>query len=420
MQLRSQNKTIKILRQLSRSVFNALKGASVCNCVNSHHVCLELVVRKELITPKDSDIDAEKRFSFHIVLGSYGTSLNQISLEKMRKSGLLEHIIRWESLCVRLADIQNREPNVTSQPYPTATSFDLVRPPKAKRVKWFHRDDKEMSVDSTIGPLVVTSSGVALSQISALQAPKLTANLCHAVFRRQKDSYVDCYGYIADSERLLGLHQMENQPGFRSAVTLRQVLEWEEQGTLQFRFDERINIALTIALSVLHLYSTPWIAKVMTLDDILFLWQDGQDEPVPSNASSRFQPFVSKHLLESANVGPPTMLGTKRPINTTVLSLGALLVQLIFGEIISDIEMNEEGGINSILSKHKAAASRRDRIREVGGENYEGAVMWCFESAFKIAGLENEDFCQKFYAAVVAPLEKDAEDLKFLAELEDC
>lgn len=69
--------------------------------------------------------------------------------------------------------------------------------------------------------------------------------------------------------------------------------------------------------------------------------------------------------------------------------------------------------LNAMLEKHEAGGKFSDEVLQSGGWNYMAAVKWCLEteSVLGIMGLENEDFCQRFYEAVVARLEKDIQQL---------
>jgi len=98
-----------------------------------------------------------------------------------------------------------------------------------------------------------------------------------------------------------------------------------------------------------------------------------------------------------------------RPVNLAVLSLGALLIQVIIGRGVDTLDMTGIMDMNCITSKHKAGTQLSSEVLENGGDKYDAVVKWCLSKALGVAGLDNEAFCQEFYGAVVAKLKEDAE-----------
>jgi triacylglycerol esterase/lipase EstA (alpha/beta hydrolase family) len=96
-----------------------------------------------------------------------------------------------------------------------------------------------------------------------------------------------------------------------------------------------------------------------------------------------------------------------RPINLAVLSLGALLIQLILGRLENELEVTDNMDISTIVSKREAGRRLEEEILVRGGLHYANAVKWCLDSVYGVSGLQDDKFCQNFYEAVVAPLEDD-------------
>ncbi|KAJ2988698.1 hypothetical protein NUW58_g960 [Xylaria curta] len=146
----------------------------------------------------------------------------------------------------------------------------------------------------------------------------------------------------------------------------------------------------------------------MTLDDIVFMVAGGNRTDHPS--CPFYQPFVVKTVpsipAPQAGTPPTTPASTTqtpyqgRPINLPVLSLGALLLQVIIGRVENGLGMADALDIYSIVSKRERG-SQLEEVLVSGGMNYAAAVKWCLDSVYGVAGLNNDRFCQKFHEEVV-------------------
>ncbi|KAK0732923.1 hypothetical protein B0T26DRAFT_669387 [Lasiosphaeria miniovina] len=240
------------------------------------------------------------------------------------------------------------------------------------------------------------------------------AKVARLIRQLSRSTAVGCYGLVADVEHKFELYPQPNQPEARSFVTLRQVLEESEKGGLSppFGYPEQLKLALALSTSVLHLYNTPWLARIVTLDDVVFLRETSL------NYHSAYQPFVAKDFPPQPNSQPqqmhPPLPARLRPVDLTVLSLGTLLIQIITGRRIADLDFDLGGSsgsgtdLNSVLSKKEAASQLAGPVLQCGGMNYESAAQWCLGSILGVAGLEDDHFCQDFYEGVVARLEGDS------------
>lgn len=182
------------------------------------------------------------------------------------------------------------------------------------------------------------------------------------------------------------------------------MLEGSAETLPPFEYPEKLRLALTLSTSVLHLYSTPWLAKIVTLDDVVFL----RDDPSQVPLYSPFRPFVAKAIPESVNSRPAAFSGTTRPMDLMFLSLGTLLIQIIIGRPIDAINMVGDTNIDSVLGMQAAANEFTGPVMQSGGINYDAAVQWCLRNILGVASLEDDGFCQSFQQAVVSRLEADA------------
>ncbi|KAL1848349.1 hypothetical protein Daus18300_013631 [Diaporthe australafricana] len=155
-----------------------------------------------------------------------------------------------------------------------------------------------------------------------------------------------------------------------------------------FNYTERLKVALALSYSVLHLYKTPWLAKIMTPEDIVFLREE-QDSQQPSYYLDR--PFLSKSLamaLPSTKDQAPHTKG--RPMDLTILSLGLLLIQIMVGRQVDDLGLSPEMRMDSTLEKKRKASEYTSSVMESGGINYADAVQWCLGSILSVACLDDE------------------------------
>ncbi|KAF7548747.1 hypothetical protein G7Z17_g6849 [Cylindrodendrum hubeiense] len=418
---RSQARLNILIRTLARSIFNALYRATTCRCADSHTVCLELVPRNMVIVPSEQDDQVAKDFNFHVVMGPKkerslddpdGDGPEAISSTTKIQKAASDY---WKSLLIRLA-VPGNVPLPAPLPAPSPAPSSIVQVTSvmqgvSRKPKWpislSFRPTREASISATQTLVGVSQRFIMLPSQASTNEPPALSNLCQDVLKRAKEPAVDHYGYITDIERKFGLYPGQGESEFCKAVTLRQVLAGKEPNLPRFDYPEKLRVALTLCASILHLHSTPWLGRLITLDDVVFLRQDG---PLPPHANSLYRPFLIKILREPASSASAPQdfraLNTPRPMNLDMLSLGALLIQVIIGRTDQELDMTATD-MSSILSKNQAGNRLGDQILESGGINYADAVKWCLKSLFGTAGLDNDDFCQKFSVEVVARLEED-------------
>lgn len=183
--------------------------------------------------------------------------------------------------------------------------------------------------------------------------------------------------------------------------------QYEGGGVVKINYIERLKLALALSYSVLHLYKTPWLAKTLDPKDIVFLREQQQ---ASSKAACYFdRPFLAK-TLSSTTPGAARVQQKQvenRPMDFTILSLGILLIQIIVGRQISDLDVTPDMRFQSVLSKKELASEYIASVMENGGMNYADAVQWCLGSIFSVACLDDEKFSQDFYTAVIIKLESD-------------
>lgn len=75
-------------------------------------------------------------------------------------------------------------------------------------------------------------------------------------------------------KRNFALYPRQQPADIGATITLRELLRDHREGRPSFDYVQKLKVALAMARCVLHLYKTPWLARVLTLDDFVFLRAD--------------------------------------------------------------------------------------------------------------------------------------------------
>jgi len=406
---RSQTRLIKLIRGLTSSICNGLRRATTCSCAESHNVCLGLEHRNAVLVPSDSEEQVAKRFDFHLLMA-----------REARIGQQADDDFSWESMQAKLTDnIAPRPLSISTNTSPPALPSNPSR--VSRGVRWSRtlstmlNKETSASPDTQFGTVSATQTLVQSSRALVIQGsvsstaytPGNLSDICRVVLKKGgKNRAMGCYGYITDQERKFELRPLPDLSEGRSTITLRELLSSRQNtGLPPFGYPDKLRVAEALSISILHLYSTPWLPKIVTLDDILFIRGGGTQSP---DTEYSYRPFLTRSLQNEQRCSNPSTLTLSRPVNLTVLSLGALLIQVIIGRVVDDLDMSKAViTMDSILSKHEVGTKFSDEIITNGGINYAAAVRWCLGTVLEVSGLESDEFCQKFYGAVVAKLEED-------------
>ncbi|ETS86232.1 hypothetical protein PFICI_00060 [Pestalotiopsis fici W106-1] len=396
-QHRSQARVIKLLRGLSESIFNAMRSAVTCDCADAHKIGIELATRHAVLLPDDEEEEVAAKFLYNVAIDSVKapTEWNRAKLQ-LDKSTPVPEIIAALPDPVFMAPEKKRKKVAWRA---VISSFESQ--PQTVPVQI------QMKTSETISTLRVDSPCQS-------QATSLISNLCKVFHGKRKAlSQSESYGHISTGQRCFRLSPPVEEPSkFSHTVTLRDILSGltglSEKTIVPFGYEERLQLALTLSNSVLHTYNTPWLAKMLTLDDISFLW--GAEAQIHQEWwKNPYRPFVTQAIpLSSWEASFIRVVDCPRMINTTILSLGALLVQIITGSVEESLELPTTMKMEDFYARRESASRLEAKVIENGGPNYAEAVSWCFDHAIGPSGFQNEKFCQEFYEVVIAKLEEDA------------
>lgn len=367
-------------------------------------MCLELEPRDVVIVPNDKEDEVGEKLTFHVVLATEDTE---------DKGACSPPLVRWESVDIKLSTGYQVPVDISSSPREPSPKPGR----RSRRVGWtkslsFRAEKEPVTARTSFSllsaqTLVETTQRTSLSSLQSTYAPA-GIGLCQLI-KSPEGRQRERYGYIWDGiDRKFELRPPEGIPitEGRTIITLREVLDGPNgnPGLSPFGYPEKLRVALTLAVSVLHLFKTPWLPNIFSLDDVYFLMeQDG---------TSTYHPFLSKRFKEDVpSVSQLVVSSSPRPVNVTVLALGALLIQVMLGKVVETLNMDkgvESLDMDSVLFKYEAGSRLSGEVLTCGGINFADVVKWCLGAVLEVAGFDNDEFCQKFYGAVVTKLEEDA------------
>ena len=545
----SRTHVIRLLRNLAKSLFDALKSAAAsCCCPQPHKAYLELVVRDlAFIRNLDTEDRLAKEVPFHVVLTSM---VMEKTLPEPEKIPLLPSRVRWTSFRLQCEDFALLSPTPTvatsstlslassgttlqasgtaSEKHSTQIAYDYGPAPpdtKSKLLSFLkgpsmssrHRKTVSFASGSATQTLVHVSTTTLQVPGTSLHSPRAGSqpypasiptsdpllDLCQVTLNKGKkpasDKDHDCHGWIMDvaKGRRFGLYpprwdpqddpsaphtqtsmsrgtsvqpQTDSSFEVRTSFTLRQVLLLGEHtnhqatetptssGLPSLDFCTKLRMAQAISAGILQLHGTPWMTSaVLTLDDIMLRLEDGRSDTSPAlscddQSEFPYRPFVNKSFPYSNPSSAQKAKGVgsrnSRPMEMTVFSLGVILIQIMLGRVIDELEIKntESNGkdhnadtttetttifttaptptttikttitttatdttkaMNDTWAKlaHGEAINNAAVLQEAG-EEYSSAVSWCLKSCNKTTGLDHDKFCQEFCVNVVATLQE--------------
>ncbi|GAW16546.1 hypothetical protein ANO14919_059760 [Xylariales sp. No.14919] len=402
---RSQLRVTKLLRTLSRKMYNALCRALTCTCMSSHDFGLQLSHRDPVMLPNDVEDEVAQKLDFCITL-RIPTADEKESMEIPQHTNKTQPTSHWNSFELRAMNVDQHILNPLPSPPPSP--LPTHRP---RRVGWaptLEVSGGTHSASSFKNTLTQTPGDVEIP-------PTRVLDLCDILRRCTKAPAVKCYGYVDDVPHKFMVSPPNDGTGPYRHITLRQVIDGSILNLPPFGFEEKLQVALALSVSFLHLDGTPWFAQIITLDDIVFMV--GGDNATSQRSSLLYRPFIVKRVPKiqatvpstvPSRATPPTQtLGIVRPINPELLSLGVLLTQIIIGRVDNELEMTRPMDIKAIISVRRRGSQLEEETLVNGGMNYAAAVKWCLDNIHSVAGLQNDKFCHDFYGAVIARLQDD-------------
>lgn len=412
----SQAKLARQIRTLTQSLFSAVCKVLRCRCADSHGLGLHLVRR----SGEDKD-SRDGLFFFDMIFGT----VPELQRDGLTWKGLK---LRWKEdarnlldqnastgICRSVDSMSLKDKDQSGQKGKSTSEAGLravwsisnqspspSRFTRREKVRFFI-SSKPTSTDE--GSMVKVADNRITESITLSRITDICADIQrHEVIAHEPIGFIPC----EEKEKGFDLYYHDSMPSSSNtaSLTLREALSVKD-GLTEFELSERLNIALTLSFSILQLCNTPWLGKVISLDDIVFFRV--ADAPQCYTPKLNFPaPFL---VRRSPNIRH--MEESLRPVNFALLSLGVLLTHIIMGRPVEAIDLNKDMPKEQLVSRKKLA-NDKVAICDDASENYVDAVQWCFNHCFTFATLEDEDLSRSFHDAVIARLERDLKSIDCL------
>ena len=253
---------------------------------------------------------------------------------------------------------------------------------------------------------------------NVLDNPQSTAmvseiqDLCDSILSIQASDCGVCHGYLVDAPKLLqfGIFRPETpivDTDSLNTLSLGEILSSKTNGR-RLSVASRRRLAASLALGLMCLHDTPWLARQWGHKEITFFCKGGNvlDE----------HPFVSTSLgtqIMGSDKAAPYFTKSAAIANESMFALGILLIELCLHqsleELLSPDELNPDGTKHA-ASEYLAALRLIDVIDDEASWQYGDAIRHCIQRPVnrRTASLDNETFREAVYDNVVVVLEEEA------------
>ncbi|KAL8791112.1 MAG: hypothetical protein Q9195_006056 [Heterodermia aff. obscurata] len=422
------SKHLKAVQHHARSLYRVIEKSWQCQCSTTHsaNLCLDARLVEDIALQTHERLNIpDEDMKFDVVFSSDSTSTHSLPWS-------------WRETTIRLVSIKD----AVDPQFPSRMAQNLVTPTRSyvnHPIIRAHRAIKSKTLrfmpeptrfsDSTVidfpTPVVstpksssATTSGSLLSQEDLSKLKKINS-LCRALIPQNEH----CLGYLSPGERhALTLHCAQDGA---SRLNRRALISFTElmaphprsdklplaRGNLSLSWAERLEIALTVASSILQLQQTPWLRDDWTKED-LSLCKDCTDETKQHVLVSKA--FPATDLTDSSRAAKVFGL----PRNKTLFALGIFLIELCLGEAFESLRSPQDpldaNGHTNILTDLSAADRLTKHIYGEVGDRYGDVVRRCIHCDFnqRSINLEDDNFRQAVYEGVITPLQANAREFR--------
>lgn len=141
---------------------------------------------------------------------------------------------------------------------------------------------------------------------------------------------------------------------------------------------DRLQIAVTLASSVLQLDGTSWLRSQWSSKDIFFHEKDSR-----ANDPSYSYPYLSwRPCMTDSNV--PSTFDSYEIRSEALFALGLTLIELCFGNTLSEMRIPEDGDPNEATTEGKTAKRLCSSVYSEMGTSYGDAVWRCLRQPFDV------------------------------------
>ncbi|KAF8544191.1 hypothetical protein BDD12DRAFT_101947 [Trichophaea hybrida] len=236
-------------------------------------------------------------------------------------------------------------------------------------------------------------------------------NVCTLIQQGYNKTSSSCIGILIDERdgayRVWPMEIALTQSCLRETVLLEDLVK---RNRIPKRY--RLVLGVQLASAVIQLHQTEWLGEVWDKRDIVFLTQKMERQVEGGGYVSTVEPILSKPMVRQQQIPTqghkPLQCMTTSQLanyNTTIYSLGVVLVELALESKLE--ELNENGEISN--------AHMAQICKKMGAEyaTVVGDCLWGLSTGSP--SLDDMAFKNKFYEKVIAPLESN---LAFTREAE--
>ena len=375
-QLKGQIAELQLIKRHATSLYQVLVTGKAwkCGCKNHHLVSLRLEPRPQMLEIARPSSASHFRFRVLLCTRSEGDSS-------------LSTISQWQEIEVA--------------PSLDKTGLDAVRigPQKSSsRVRF-----APVSEDKA----VATSSHNSFVDSECDPIPDICAAL-HTSHNLEK-----ALGFLVDEENEKWKHfiyradtGIASEPRSSSLGDLLSSAERDSSSVPLYRGD-RLQIAVTLASSVLQLDGTLWLKSEWTSSDIYF---HNKGSKACENYSYPYLPW--RLCMAKGNVALSEKSAKLEHVSNrcqVLVALGLTLTELCFGQTLSRMRKIEDHDPNEDVTKYRTGCRLINSVYNEMGTSYGDVVRRCLLQPFDVRdmSLDNEELQQKVFDDVVTPLVED-------------
>ena len=385
---RSKAPNFQRIRQHARSLYKVVVAGDCWNCKHCWHTAN---LRLEPRSNDSTTLTFKVTFSAHLDTGALAieTAATTPSLSEFRW--------KWQEVEIRSL--------VTAAAAPTAAGDSpnqadkLPEPGRKKEVKW-KLDSASTQTDSSNQHYTPNGSPIL--------------NLCEALHQQAKSSNQRkaSLGFLSNEQHRHDIYLLGEQLSDMATMPLLSVLSetlptsksWKIPGHVLSRRD-RLQIAATLASSVLQLDGTDWARHQWRATDIFLISREGSKHaPLDLYITSK---VPSKRCQESNQTKPITEHLIR---DEALVSLGLTLLELSFQRPLEQLRAPEDEDTAETRKDWNTAKRLLKYVADENGEEYKNVVRRCLDCHFDVdeddATFENARFQQEVFETVVAPLNR--------------
>ncbi|KAI4259356.1 MAG: hypothetical protein L6R42_004593 [Xanthoria sp. 1 TBL-2021] len=388
------------IRDHAHNLHAALTHAWRCDDSPTHTA--KLLLEKRVRPDEDGghEIEDPTSIKFNVLFAHVG--------ERMSDTSTTCSSSDWCAAKIELMDIEPKDERRESLPSIKGDPRSLA--------------DSTSQHSSNAPSLGTTSSGTGdrrVSFVTSMTEPT-TISLCDGASEisdlcstlRSRSSSQSSLGYFRDAHHRRYILTLAGPPqdklaDIQNIITLEGVLGKKNSAVGQAILPRRsrLAVAVTLAHSMLQLHTGPWLHESWGKKDVYFV-QDQKDIIYVE------QPFLVRQISATDAESAVTTKTTSRGCNTSLLSLGILILELWFNERIEAQpfykQYQDQDGNDNEYTAFNAAQKWQEQAMEEAGLDLHNPTRRCIYCAFGAASqdLEDEELRRAVYSEVVQPLEK--------------